>query len=187
MSGTLEKLYAGAKRAEAAKRAKNGGRKPKVKRAKAKGGKKPKSKPKTGKRKANKKVKILAESLAMLLDGQLRHGAGSPGVTAVAHALGLNGHPIRHGAGSTNYDARSRAHLKRRKPKAPKAKPARSRREPRTAFSREVDEVAARLLGRSVSSKTTTKRVKTPKSNRSRRPGENFAQHMARLRKVDGR
>jgi hypothetical protein len=77
MSGTLEKLYAGAKRAEAAKRAKNGGRKPKVKRAKAKGGKKPKSKPKTGKRKANKKVKILAESLASRCRKSWRHGRRS--------------------------------------------------------------------------------------------------------------
>jgi len=153
MADKFERLYLNAKKAEAAKRKKAA---PKTKKRKAA---KPSKGGKTTKRKApkrNQKVKVLAESLAMLLDGQLRHGAGSPGVTAVAHALGLNGHPIRHGAGSTRYDAESRVHLLSKKRKTTKRK-----------------------------GKKAT--AKTPKSNRSRRPGETFPAHMARLRKMDGR
>jgi hypothetical protein len=77
--------------------------------------------------------------------------------------------PIRHGSGSPGITELAPLAV-RRKRKPAKRKPAKRKPAKKTATKRR---------------KATAK--KAPKTSRSRRPGESFKAHMARLRKLDGR
>ena len=78
----------------------------------------------------------------------------------------LLGSPVRHGVGSPGINEIARLAVKRK---------------PR----KKVAKKAVRKPAKRKASKRTTNRA--PKSSRSRKPGESFAQHMKRLRKIDGR